>query len=696
MKRTGGRSMILNQQVPSLPIIVHHPYLSLWLPAKELYGACIEHWCGLKRSINGHILIDGKVYRFMGVEGGKDVIEQVGIDLTPTSTSFYFENEQISLEVKFTSPLLLDDLELLSRPCTYVCFKVTSKDDQVHDIQIVIDMNQSHVQNGESLKPVIGETLTYETYQLGFLGQVQQNLLAHSGDGVGIDWGYLYMVLPNQEDVKGKIDSTQHLNEVRSKILNCEAKEDQGAGIVLHIDLGKVREEKEVYSLITYDEMLAIMYFNRALPPYWARDGKTIIDVIAKALDEKEEVLSRCKTFDKQLEDETDKLLGESYRVICTLAYRQTIAAHQLIEDEKGEVIFLSKECCSNGCIGTVDVSYPSSPLFLLYNTELLKGMLRPIFRFEALPIWPFKYAPHDVGRYPYATGQVYGLSEEGKYIQGKERIIEGGIGIYPNYTHYPKEKMIYDEHYQMPIEECGNMLILCAAICKCEGHTEFVKPYIEVLEKWANYLVSYGIDPGEQLCTDDFAGHLAHNVNLSLKAIIGVASFGVLLDEAGEKKKANQYKVVAKQMSKEWTDRARGKKHTPLSFTEPESWSLKYNLVWDELLELNLFDEKVKEQEVEWYMSKMGPYGVPLDSRVTYTKSDWSVWCAALTTDRSKAQKMVDAVARFLDETPDKVPFTDWYETVTGVHHLFRNRTVQGGLFLPLLRKYISKKTYE
>ena len=98
--------------------------------------------------------------------------------------------------------------------------------------------------------------------------------------------------------------------------------------------------------------------------------------------------------------------ISSRYADIVSLAYRQAIAAHKLTWDG-GEIQFLSKECFSNGCIGTLDVTYPSIPLFLLYNPELVEGMLNPLFKYAASPNWPYAFAPHVVGQYPIANGQV-------------------------------------------------------------------------------------------------------------------------------------------------------------------------------------------------------------------------------------------------------------------------------------------------
>ena len=178
----------------------------------------------------------------------------------------------------------------------------------------------------------------------------------------------------------------------------------------------------------------------------------------------------------------------KKYAHLLQLALRQVLAAHKLVVDTHGELLYISKECFSNGCAATVDVSYPSIPLFLLYDPELVKGMMRPIFRYAESTLWPYDFAPHDVGTYPILNGQAY----------------SGGT----------------DPEGQMPVEECGNLLVMATAVARAEDNAAFAREHRPLLEKWAQYLLQNGLDPDDQLCTDDFAGHLAHSTICRLKRL--------------------------------------------------------------------------------------------------------------------------------------------------------------------------------
>ena len=211
-----------------------------------------------------------------------------------------------------------------------------------------------------------------------------------------------------------------------------------------------------------------------------------------------------------------------------------------------------------------------------------------------------------------------------------------------------------------MPVEESGNMLILLAALAKVEGNADFAGRYWPVVRKWADYLKAKGFDPENQLCTDDFAGHLAHNVNLSAKAIVALGAYAQLCRLRGASRTAEEYLALARTFAARWAKEADDSDHYRLAFDRPDTWSQKYNLVWDRILGLGLFPDEVLKKEMAFYRKTQKPYGLPLDNRKTYTKIDWTLWTACLTGDRADFDALVGPVYDFVNATPDRSPLTD------------------------------------
>lgn len=644
------------ERAASIPLAVHDPYFSIWSSCDHLYDADPVHWSGIRQKIRGYVTVDGTVYSFLGDKEFHTAIPQKGIDVTATKTVYTFENEKIILNVGFTSPLLLEDLTLVSRPCTYVDFTIERKEDCSVDVNFIVSADL--VRRQES--PLIGCGYQKDDFSYASMGKAMQQPLGSSGDNITIDWGYVYLASDEKEAV-----------------LSFDAENEQLSGAV---SLGG--EKRTAGLVLAYDDLLSINYFGEWRKAYWTNSYSNILEAIAASLADKKEVMSRCEKLDKELEEKAKAIGGEDYAFLCNMSYRHAIAAHKLITDEKGNVVFLSKENDSNGCIGTVDISYPSAPLFLLYDTEYVKGMLRPVFRFAACDAWEYDFAPHDVGRYPYAWGQVYGLDG----TKDRTGFCDAQGAVLPPFYMYPENSGVYDTKYQMPVEECGNMLILTAAVCKLDQSPAFAEPYMEVLKQWTQYLLTFGADPGEQLCTDDFAGHLSHNVNLSAKAIMGIEAYSQLAGQLGWKDIAGEYHEKATAMAKDWEKRSDAGDHYVLSFGSPETWSLKYNLVWDKFFGSALFSGEVYEKELAYYVQKKNVYGTPLDSRREYTKSDWILWCAAMAESPEQAESLIAAVADYLKNTKSRFPFSDWYETVTGEYCHFKARSVQGGIFMPIL----------
>ena len=639
----------------SIPLIMHDPYFSIWSSSDHLYDADTVHWTGKRQQIRGYLTVDKTVYCFMGDKEFHQILPQISLDVTATATTYTFENDKVRLCCRFTSPLILSDPLLVSRPCTYIDFMVEKKNADNVKLDFIVSADLVRQEKDE----VAGFAGTFkQDFSYASMGRMRQQPLGSSGDHTTIDWGYVYLAGNDKSTIT---------YDAANEAIRCQAADLNG----------------QTTLILAYDDLASINYFGEWRKAYWTTRYKTILEAISAAFADQKKVCKQASEIDCEIEAKAKKIGGDEYSFLCAMSYRHAIAAHKLITDEDKNLIFLSKENDSNGCIGTVDVSYPSVPLFMLYNTEYVKGMLRPIFRFADCDVWTYDFAPHDVGRYPYAWGQVYGRSDE-----ENKRFRSDNQFVYPPYYMYPSGSNVYGLRDQMPVEECGNMLIMTAMVCRMEQNVSFALPYMETLKKWREYLIRYGADPGEQLCTDDFAGHLSHNTNLSVKAIMGIEGYAQIAALAGEKDEAKKYHKIAADMASDWEKRAKADDHYQLVFGEgkKDTWSLKYNLIWDKLWKSGLFSDEVYEKELAYYKKKANRYGTPLDSRAAYTKSDWILWCAAM--DNTAA--LIQPVAAYLKETTTRVPFSDWYQTDSGRYCYFIARSVQGGIFMPMLAEQI------
>lgn len=638
-------------RIPAFPLITHDPLFSIWSNVDVPTGEDTAHWSGNKKKLRGVITIDGDRYRFLGRPTCK-TMKLIATEVTPLSTKYTFLSAGVKLTVKFTSPLLLDDLDILSTPISFISYDVTSVDGREHDVSIELWAFADLCHCGEYEPPMRLEFFSDGPLNYGCMGQLRQNILGGSGDQVTCDWGYLFLASEDPvDDAPERIDiMLRHRKQARGDF--------------------------QSLLLIGYEDVASINYFGRILPSYHARNGKTFTQALREFYDRREELLARCDRFDKELLSEAKAKGGEDYALILSAAYRQTIAAHKLVADVDGTALFISKENDSNGCAATVDISYPSVPLFLMYQPELVRGMLRPILKFARMPVWNYDFAPHDVGRYPILTGQVYGARQRAKH--------QAMGTIHAPYYLFPATVDSYLLNRQMPVEESADMLLMLDACGVADGDYSLAEENLDLLRQWSRYLLEFGEDPGEQLCTDDFAGHLARNVNLSAKAIMGVAAFGQILEAIGQKEEAAEYLSKARTMANSWLSRADVGGYTSLSFNG-DGWSMKYNLVWDKLLRFNLLPEEFYRREIASYIKRMEKYGLPLDSRAPYSKSDWIMWTAAMANEE-EFPEFVAPLTRYLKETDSRVPFSDYYDTETGRYEKFIARSVQGGLFMPLL----------
>ncbi|PLK44687.1 glutaminase family protein [Emticicia sp. TH156] len=581
--------------------------------------------------------------------------EQKKVTVNATQTIYEFSCGKVNLTLTFTSPLLINDLNLLARPVSYISASVKATDNLLHDVRLYLGASTDIAVNTPAQAV---QAQQYSANGLAILkaGTTSQQVLKLKGDDVRIDWGYLYIAVPETGNVVQSITKNTDMGNVFSAAPNNNL---GGKNLMLNtvLNAGKVGSTaKEQVFMIGYDDIQSIQYFQTNLSPWWRlTKGATIEGQLQQAWSSYSAVIGKCKALNSKIYNDALKAGGEQYARLCELAYRQSIAAHKLVKSPTGDILFLSKENFSNGSINTVDVTYPSAPLFLAYNPDLLKGMLNGIFYYSESGKWAKPFAAHDLGTYPLANGQTYGED--------------------------------------MPVEECGNMIILTAAIARVEGNALYAKKHWKTLSVWADYLSKEGLDPALQLCTDDFAGHLARNANLSVKAIVALGGYSQLAEQLGEKQTAQKYRALTREMVKKWMQMAEDGDHYALTFNDKGTWSQKYNLVWDKLLKMNLFPKDVYNKEVAYYLTRQNAFGLPLDSRKTYTKSDWVIWTSVLADNKQDFEALITPMFKYATQTPSRVPLSDWHETTNGKMVGFQARSVVAGYYMKVLEQKLKTK---
>ncbi len=644
---------------PAVPLIVCDPYFSLWSFNDRLTDAPTQHWTGRAHYVGLMVRVDGRAFRLMGNQPeGVEAMKQVSVEVLPLRTLYRFEGAGVRVELEFLTPHLPSDLDVFSRPAGYLTCGVTATDGREHAVRLHAD------HTGELVVDDAGQSVSWKREDFGpvvatRMGADPQKMLAREGDNLRIEWGHLYLaarasdgpqrVIAPAETVRAAFAAGRPYPEQDDAAMPRPAGERWPAA-AMSLDFGMVgRRPVERTLVLAYDDQYSVEYFGQRLRPYWRRNGWEAKDLLVAAFRDFESLRRQSVKFDRELMADLERAGGWKYARICALAYRQCWGAQKVAADANGAPLMFSKENFSNGCMATVDVMYPAAPQHLLFSAALTRATLKPIFDYARSPLWKHPFAPHDLGRYPLARGQHYGG--------------------------------------QMPVEESANLILMTAALARAEGRADFAVAHWDLLAKWAEYLKEKGMDPESQLCTDDFAGHLAHNVNLSAKAIVALGAFGRLCEMKGDRAGAKTYGDLARRYAAEWMRMADDGGPYRLAFDKPGTWSQKYNLVWDRVLDLGLFPPEVMRREMDHYRKVGNAYGLPLDNRSTYTKLDWILWTATLAPTPADWDMLVDPVYRWLNESPSRVPMSDWYFTDgEGKVRGFRARSVVGGVFMRML----------
>ncbi|KAJ7682671.1 DUF1793-domain-containing protein [Mycena polygramma] len=654
----------------SVPLAVRTPYLSAWLPqgsGTALNAAWPQHWTGQTVGWAGFIKVDGTPYSFLGDPGitvpfTKAI--QKSMEFTSTQSIFVMSAGRVDLTVTFLSPVEPNDLSKQSFPFSYMALSAASTDGSSHSVQVYSDISAEWVVGDNSL-PVNWTTTTGDslTHQV----QLQNQTVFAEATDRALYGSVFYSTLAasgvTHQTGEDAVVRTQFVNNsvlLNTKDTKFRAISNAWPVFAFAHDLGNVTSTPSSPVVLSVGQVRdpAISYIvaggklqNRS--SYFWNQFSNISDAIKSFLNDYSTALTRNSKFDAQVQSDA-MAISADYAAIVALSIRQTLGATEITISKNsdgsfntGDVLLFMKEISSDGNVNTVDVIFPAYPLLLYVNPLLAKYLLAGLFEYQATGQYPNKFSVHDLGaNYPKAIGHNDGSDEA------------------------------------MPVEESGNMIIMALSYAQKSGDNSQLTAYAALLDQWTQFLISDSLIPENQLSTDDFAGKLANQTNLAIKGIVGIKAMSVIAGILGDSEKSLNYSDVASSYVSRWQSLAvnSDQSHLTLSYGDSSSWGLSYNLYGDKLLKLDLFPDSIYQMQTNWYRSVHQPFGVPLDTRHTYTKSDWQIWTAAIMTDANARDFFISSVKNTAADGLSSQPFGDWYDAHDGTPESFRARPVVGG----------------
>lgn len=78
--------------------------------------------------------------------------------------------------------------------------------------------------------------------------------------------------------------------------------------------------------------------------------------------------------------------------------------------------------------------------------------------------------------------------------------------------------------------------------------------------------------------------------------------------------------------------------------------------------------------------------FGLPVDNRTDTSLIDWALWSIAPARNDADFQALLEPIWRYANETPSRVPLSDWFVTTDAKKRGFQARPVVGGIFVKML----------
>ncbi|KAH8701315.1 glutaminase A [Phaeosphaeriaceae sp. PMI808] len=458
--------------------------------------------------------------------------------------------------------------------------------------------------------------------------------------------------------------------------------------------------------------------FMRPLWKSWFPDHESLIKFHYQDFDKANAIAGN---YSEQLRIDAYQSGSTNYVDIVALSARQAMGATSFSGTPDNPLLFL-KEISSNGNSQTVDVIFPAFPFFLYTQPKWLAYLLEPLLEHQLSGQYPNKYSMHDLGsHFPNLTGHTDGRDEYMPVEECGDMLIMGLALVNSlTYNSDTEAQSIWstlgdkadhlredNKPFALQAHEHEDYLddTWGGGTKGVNQAKRWLEGSYELWKQWTGYLVEDALEPHNQLCTDDFAGWLPLQTNLALKGIIGIKAFSELADLLDRPDDAKHYRKISEKYIQKWEEygMSRDGSHVKLAYDWYGSWTTLYSLYSDAVLcfhpsltnsssdstssrfvtgdnsaqkpltnsgsggrgpiTSDFIPPHIYKKQSDWYSAVMQKYGLPLDSRHLYTKSDWEFEAAAVASKKVRSE-ILDRVAMWLNETATDRPFTDLYNT--------------------------------
>jgi hypothetical protein len=654
---------------PAVPLAVRSMYLSTWLAGSSLPGTWPTFWNGRTTAITGLVRVDGTTYTWCGAPSENFTLAtQTSLTVTATQSTYLFTAGPVTVSASFFSPVDPASLQRQSVPMSYITVTAAASDGGSHAVSLYLDISAEWA-HGDDTQEVTWSQQVTGSLNVLTVTPATPTVLAEHGDQAS--WGTVVWATDNVsgltwqagEDTVVRANAAAGALPDTSDTSQPRAINDDWPVLGFLRNLGTVTAAPSAPMVVCIGHVRqpAVSYLGTNLSPYWTTFWSSWQAMLAWFRSDLTAALQTCSATDTAVGQWAGQQLGagsavaQQYAAITSLALRQAFAGTELVVSPSGTPWAFLKEISSDGNVSTLDVLFPAFAAYLQLSPRYLQLLLAPIFDYVENHAYPKQWAPHDLGSsYPNAAGHLAGTGEE-----------------------------------DMPIEESGNILMMaCAAASRMApaDAMSYAQAHYPILHQWASYLLSVEPNyPGTQNQTDDFTGVIAASVNLNLKGIVGLAVFSQLAGLAGNSADQASFAARARAFISQWASLGKDSAaaHLDLAYGDSGTYSLKYNAFPDRLLNTNLVPPAIQASEAAWYVSQAHQYGVPLDSRHSYTKGDWEMLTAAFLYAQPSARNLlVTDLFDFLSTSSSRVPFTDWYDTIADTQNGFADRPVVGGVF--------------